>query len=83
MICSMRCYPAGKDTYSLITNYMLKNGSRICFILMRIYDLRKVDPVILVALTTHHTLTLKSHHDTPWIIMWFCADQYLLYSQAT
>jgi hypothetical protein len=46
---------------------------------MSIYDLRKVDPVIIGALTTHHTLTLKSHHDTPWIIIWFCADQYLLY----
>jgi len=47
---------------------------------MRIYDLRKMDPVIIVALTTHHTLTLKSH-DTPWIIMWFCADKYLLHSE--
>lgn len=46
---------------------------------MRIYDLRKVDPVIIDALTTHHTLTLKSHRDTPWIIMWFCADHHLLY----
>lgn len=43
--------------------------------LMRIYDLRNVDPVIIVVLTTHYTLTLISHHDTPWIIMWFCEDQ--------
>jgi hypothetical protein len=47
---------------------------------MRIYDLRTVDPVIVVALTTHPSQTLKSHHDTPWIIMWFYVDQYLLHS---
>jgi len=82
IICSMMCYVIllEKGTYFLIIKYMLKNGFRIRYILMRIYDLRTVDPVIVVALTTHHSQTLKSHHDTPWIIMWFHADEYLLYS---